>query len=215
MGPSLGLPVILSARAIFLERQERPTESLCRNLPLYGAIVDDVSPAVERFPITSSRLRSFPTAGGAAVSDSLSIIVPVRNAEVSLFGQVEHLLETLPDFTPRFEILIVDDGSTDHTAELARELARRYPQVRWLRHAEPRGLEAAVAAGRRAAVAELILVQEDPAALSGAELRRIWTLHHAAQLTRPRPGRAAGLFRPELLDRLANWGQSLRQLAGG
>jgi len=149
------------------------------------------------------------------VTDSLAIIVPVRNAEVSLTGQVEQLLETLTDLTPRFEILVVDDGSTDHSPELARELARQYPQVRLLRHAVQLGYEAAIATGRRAARAELVLVQEDPAALSPAELRRIWTLQHASQLTASRPARRSGLFNPDLLDRLSTWGQSLRQLAGG
>jgi len=143
------------------------------------------------------------------VTESLSIVVPVRNAEVSLSIQVEQLLESLADLAPRFEILIVDDGSTDHTPELARDLARQYPQVRLLRHGGPLGWEAAVATGRRAARTELVLVQEDPAALSPAELRRTWTLHQAAQLTGKRPYQS-GLFRPELLDRLSAWGQSLR-----
>jgi glycosyltransferase involved in cell wall biosynthesis len=147
----------------------------------------------------------------------LSIIVPVRNAEVSLPAQVEHLLEVLPDLTPRFEVLVVlvvDDASTDHTAELAGELARRYPQVRLLRHSQPGGLEAAVQTAAAEAQGRTVLVQEDPAALSATELRRLWSLREDP--AHPAGGqRQLGLFDPGLLERLTTWGQALRSHARG
>lgn len=64
------------------------------------------------------------------MSRSLSLILPVRNAEHQLAGAVARVLEILPDITRSFEILIIDQGSTDHTLEIAEELATEYPQIR-------------------------------------------------------------------------------------
>ena len=52
------------------------------------------------------------------MSESLSVIVPVHNAQNDLAGQVADLLEVLPELTCDFEVLIVDDHSTDSTEEV-------------------------------------------------------------------------------------------------
>jgi glycosyltransferase involved in cell wall biosynthesis len=60
----------------------------------------------------------------------LSLILPVRNAEHQLAGAVARVLEILPDIARSFEVLIIDQGSSDHTLEIAEELAIEYPQIR-------------------------------------------------------------------------------------
>jgi len=147
------------------------------------------------------------------VDDSLSIIVPVRNAERALSDQVQHLLEVLPDLTSRFEIVIVDDGSRDHTLEIARELARQYPQLKLCSHAEPRGHAAAVTTGLAQAQGQTVFVQEDDAALSPTDLRRLWSLRSDRDCVVARTQRQPGVFHPELLERLSTWGQALKNLA--
>ncbi len=143
------------------------------------------------------------------MTDSLCVIVPVRNAEASLADQVERLLEALPDFSSRFEIVIVDDGSTDHTVEIALDLTRRFPQVRAYEHPQPRGLNAAIATGRRWACATAVVVQEDPASLTAAELRRACPPRAMRRHDQPQP-----FFDPQLLKRLTRWGEALLQVAG-
>jgi glycosyltransferase involved in cell wall biosynthesis len=147
------------------------------------------------------------------VTDSLSIIVPVRDAEATLSEQVHHLLDVLPDLTNQFEVMVVDDGSTDHTPEVARELARQYPQLSLIRHAEPRGRDAAIKTGLALARGQTLLVQEDGASLSPTELRRLWSLRHDRGLVIARTQRQPGVFDPDLLERLSTWGQALRNLA--
>jgi polyisoprenyl-phosphate glycosyltransferase len=147
------------------------------------------------------------------VTDSLSIIVPVRNAEATLVEQVHHLLDVLPDLTSRFEVVIVDDGSTDHTLDLARELARKYPQLRLLYHPEPRGHAAAVQTGLARAQGRTVLVQEDVATLSPTDLRRLWSLRNDRDCVLARTQQRPGVFDPDLLERLTTWGQALRNLA--
>ena len=110
--------------------------------------------------------------------DTLSIIVPVRDVEATLAHQVHNLLDILPDLTQRFEIILVDDGSRDHTVDIARELNRQYPQLRLIGHQQPLGREAAIKSGLRIATGETVLVQEDEGAISPTNLRRLWSLRH-------------------------------------
>jgi len=147
------------------------------------------------------------------VNDSLSIIVPVRNAEAHLHRQVHQLLELLPDLTSNFEIVLIDDGSTDHTPDAARDLAREYPQLRLICHSEPRGRDTAVKAGLSAAQGQTVLVQEDFADVSPTDLRRLWSLRHDSKLVMARAQRRPGIFDADLLERLTTWGQALRNLA--
>lgn len=147
------------------------------------------------------------------MNDSLSIVVPVRNAEQMLSQQIAKLLDVLPDLTTRFEVLVVDDGSTDHTVELVRELATQYPQLRLVRHREPRGIEAAVRTGLQWAQGRTVFVQEDAASLSSADLRALWALRHDEELVMARVASHPGVFDELLLDRLSQWGRTLKTAA--
>jgi glycosyltransferase involved in cell wall biosynthesis len=78
------------------------------------------------------------------VTDPLvSIVVPAFNAEATLRETVE---SALASSFREFELIIVDDGSTDRTAEIARELARSDARVRLVQRANG-GLPAALNSG--------------------------------------------------------------------
>ncbi|MDY4492661.1 glycosyltransferase [Schaalia hyovaginalis] len=77
----------------------------------------------------------------------LSVIVPAYNSEAYL----DRALATLVDYDGELEVLIIDDGSTDRTAEMADEWAARHPgEVRAI-HQENKGHGGAVNAGIAAA----------------------------------------------------------------
>jgi glycosyltransferase involved in cell wall biosynthesis len=147
------------------------------------------------------------------VDDSLSIIVPLRNAEASVHDQLHRLLDLLPDLTPQFEILVIDDGSRDHTADIAGELSRQYPQLRLIVHSEYKGRDAAIRTGLARATGRTILVLEDDGEISPTDLRRLWALRHDQGLVMARGQRQTGLFDEQLLERLSTWGHTLRSLA--
>jgi cellulose synthase/poly-beta-1,6-N-acetylglucosamine synthase-like glycosyltransferase len=149
----------------------------------------------------------------ASVHDSLSIIVPVSNDEATLLEQVYYLLDVLPDFTTNFEIVVVDDGSTDQTADVARELARRYPQLKLVCHPQPLGFERSVKTGLSAARGQTLLVQEDSATISPMQLRRLWSLRHDRSVLIARSQQKSILLEPELLERLSKWSTKLRKQA--
>ena len=70
----------------------------------------------------------------------VSIVIPIYNEEGILSASVADLTEKLAD-DPRwnwsYELILTENGSTDSTVEVARDLMRRHPELRLLHHAEP------------------------------------------------------------------------------
>src|SRR2546428_8776767 len=60
----------------------------------------------------------------------ISVVIPLFNEEESIGELYERLLAALPPITERFEILFVDDGSTDNSFAALRALRERDPRVR-------------------------------------------------------------------------------------
>lgn len=112
------------------------------------------------------------------MDQSLSVVLPVHNAQSTLAAQVQQLLDVLPDLTSRFEVLIVDDGSTDHTQEVATDLAVEFPQVRILRTAGRHGTPAAVQMGLQRTLGDIVFVQDERTRVCPSDLRRLWQLRH-------------------------------------
>jgi glycosyltransferase involved in cell wall biosynthesis len=83
-----------------------------------------------------------------AALHGVSIVLPAFNEEAILASTIDVVIETFRSFGAPFEIIIVDDGSTDRTAEVCRELAERHPgEVRLERHAKNQGIGAALKTG--------------------------------------------------------------------
>ncbi|MGJ4947467.1 glycosyltransferase family 2 protein [Bradyrhizobium sp. HKCCYLS20291] len=81
---------------------------------------------------------------------AVSIVVPVRNESGNITPLITEIAAALDGRWP-YEIIYVNDGSTDDTAQrLAEEMARR-PNLRVLRHEKSSGQSAAVRSGIRAA----------------------------------------------------------------
>lgn len=119
--------------------------------------------------------RPIPPRGGVEVSDCLSIIVPVFNDERELKGRVTRLLDDASDFAEQFEVLIVDDGSTDQTFACAQELRRQFPQLRIIRHAQRGGLTGLVRDSLCQTRGRCIYVHDENQPLPAVVVRRHWT----------------------------------------
>src|SRR5437868_9345474 len=61
-----------------------------------------------------------------ANSQSLSVIFPAFNEEANIRSVVEDACRIIPKFAPIFEIIVVNDGSRDRTAEICDDLALEF-----------------------------------------------------------------------------------------
>jgi len=100
---------------------------------------------------------SSPSLGPPARVPRLSWFFPAHNEAANLEGLIAEALETLPNLADTFEIIAVDDGSTDRTPEIADALAGSHPDVvRAVHHPTNLGYGAALRSGFGAARYELV-----------------------------------------------------------
>lgn len=86
----------------------------------------------------------------------LSIILPAYNEEANLKRTVTSIAEYCDVKQYLHEILIVDDGSTDRTAEITHVIAASNPHVSLLSHESNRGKGAAVRTGVQSATGDIV-----------------------------------------------------------
>lgn len=104
-----------------------------------------------------------PTTGRAwycAVVKTLDVVVPAYNEEDCLRPLWERLRPVLDGLAYRARVIFVDDGSSDATADVARELAREDPRIGLLRLSRNFGHQAALTAGLDAADADVVVTMD-------------------------------------------------------
>ncbi len=99
--------------------------------------------------------------------DLISLVIPVFNEKESLPQLVHEISDGVKDLPTRSEVLFVDDGSTDGSWDVIRELAAADPRVRGIRFRRNFGKAAALEAGFRAARGGVVFtldadLQDDP-----------------------------------------------------
>ncbi len=98
----------------------------------------------------------------------LSVFLPAHNEEGNIERVVLGFRAAMPDLADDYEIIVVDDGSSDRTGALAEAMGAGDPRVKVIRHPVNRGYGGAVTSGLRAATQPYVLLcdgdgQFDPA----------------------------------------------------
>jgi glycosyltransferase involved in cell wall biosynthesis len=104
----------------------------------------------------------------------LSVFFPAYNDSGTIASLVISAISAARRLTPDFEIIIVNDGSADATAQIADELARTYPEVRVVHHGKNRGYGGALRSGFKAATRELVFYTDGDAQYDPAEMEALW-----------------------------------------
>ena len=108
----------------------------------------------------------------------LSVVVIAYNEEATLRIVVEDSIATADAMDVGYEVLIVDDASTDETRHIAAELSQAHPQVRHVRHRANRGSGMAIRSGIAASRGERIIYVPADGQFDVTEIR---SFHEAAQ----------------------------------
>jgi glycosyltransferase involved in cell wall biosynthesis len=104
----------------------------------------------------------------------ISIFFPAFNDAQSIGSLVKTAFEILPTLTADYEVIVVNDGSTDATSVVLEALARSHPQLRIVEHPQNRGYGAALRSGFQHATKELVFYTDGDGQY---DVRELSTLH--------------------------------------
>jgi len=114
------------------------------------------------------------TGDAPAGRPGLSIFFPAYNDSGTIASVVIRAVTTASRITPDYEVIVVNDGSADSTAEILEELARIYPTVRPVHHGKNRGYGAALRTGFETASKEFVFYTDGDAQYDPGELTLLW-----------------------------------------
>lgn len=102
--------------------------------------------------------------------NQISLVIPCFNEEKTLETCIQRVMQ-VPDFN--FEIIIVDDGSTDGSLGIARRLEKKYPQIHVLSHSQNQGKGAALRTGFKQANGNFVAIQDADLEYDPMELKKL------------------------------------------
>jgi glycosyltransferase involved in cell wall biosynthesis len=113
---------------------------------------------------------------------TVSIVIPAYNEASNLARTVEHVSANANELGMDYEIILVNDGSLDQTEAVARELAKRLPHIRLVRHWPNRGYGGALKAGHAAASKDWIAIFPADGQFDFSEIQRLLAKTGQAEL---------------------------------
>lgn len=112
----------------------------------------------------------------------ISAVMPAFNEEANLERSVQRLNDALSGRTLEYEIIVVNDGSRDGTAQVLARLAERHPALRVVTHAVNRGYGAALRSGFAAARHEWVFVMDSDNQFDPSDLELLLARAGAADI---------------------------------
>lgn len=138
--------------------------------------------------------------------DSLSIIIPALNEEEHLEATYREVCRAIEGVFAESEIIIVNDGSTDRTGEIAEELRAKDARVKVIHHARPSSLGGAYKAGLALATKEYVQLVNGENDVTAATLRMIWNCRGSVDMVIPYPlNTAERAWKRRMLSRAFVW----------
>jgi glycosyltransferase involved in cell wall biosynthesis len=105
----------------------------------------------------------------AAESPEISVVIPVHNEEEAIGEDLDTIFRTMDGTGRSYEVIVVDDGSTDGTAQVVR--AR--PRARLIQHDSNRGTGAALMTGIRQAAGQIVVMTDGDGTYPNQDIPRL------------------------------------------
>jgi glycosyltransferase involved in cell wall biosynthesis len=115
-------------------------------------------------------------------SESLSIFFPAFNDWGTIASMVVLAHKVAVELTDDFEIIVVNDASPDHVAEILDELLARYPRLRVVTHEVNRGYGGALRSGFASATKTFVFYTDGDAQYDVRELQLLWRHREGSDL---------------------------------
>ena len=104
---------------------------------------------------------------------SMSAVFPAYNDGGTIASMVSAARIALSQVTDDYEIIVVNDGSSDYTAEILNEISPRYTELRVITHPSNQGYGAALKTGFASATKEWLFYTDGDAQYNPLELQRL------------------------------------------
>lgn len=124
--------------------------------------------------------------------NACSILIPCFNEEIQVRDTIKYAMQTQ---YPDFEVIAINDGSSDKTAEILDELQQVYPRLRVVHLAENQGKAYALKAGAMVSQHEYLVCIDGDALLHPHAV--LWMMNHLTRF--PRVGAVTG--NPRIINR--------------
>jgi glycosyltransferase involved in cell wall biosynthesis len=105
---------------------------------------------------------------------SLSVFFPAYNDAGTIASLVLLAHMTARELAEDHEVIVVDDGSPDHTGLLLEEMARQFSWLKVIHHPSNRGYGGALRTGFKAASKEIVFYTDGDAQYDPREMRQLW-----------------------------------------
>jgi glycosyltransferase involved in cell wall biosynthesis len=104
----------------------------------------------------------------------LSIIMPVYNEEKNIKSEVTKIISNIKNCTDDFEIIVINDGSADKSADIVKNLALQNPTIRIITRRKHKGYGAAIRNGICIAEKEWLLIMDADGQYEINDLKTFW-----------------------------------------
>ena len=115
-----------------------------------------------------------PSRTAAPHAAGLSVFFPAYNDSGTIASLVISAIRTAQRLTPDFEVIVVNDGSADNTADILDDLAEKYPQVRVIHHERNKGYGGALRTGFANATRDVVFYTDGDAQYDPSEMELLW-----------------------------------------
>jgi glycosyltransferase involved in cell wall biosynthesis len=136
---------------------------------------------------------------------SISIFFPAYNDEQTIGALVRNALSVAASFADGYEVLVINDGSSDGTAALLEELSRQDPHVKPIHHPVNRGYGGALQSGFAHATKEFVFYTDGDGQYDVRELSRLVPLMtEGVDVVNGYKGRRADSFHRVIIGKIYN-----------